>query len=311
MNHMRMLQEGIALLIRITMLPVILRELVQKNKVTIIVYHRITASLFENHIKYLKKHYSIISLEDFVRSKYLNTLGKLPRKSLVITFDDGARVNYELKFVLLKYNIKITIFACSDIIGTNRHFWFSYRQQVKEDLKSINDPDRLKLLAGIGFVENKDYENPEALAMSEILDLVKAGANIQSHSLTHPILPMCDNTKAEIEIAKSKIDLEQKLGTKIVCFSYPNGDYLYRDIEFCKKAGYLAAVTMEPGFNDCNTDVFKLKRISIRDNASLNQLAVRASGAWDAVKHYFASRRRVKNEKSSRKIEPVPVSRRS
>ena len=100
---------------------------------------------------------------------------------------------------------------------------------------------------------------------------------------------MCDATKAKNEIAKSKTDLEKKLGAKVDFLAYPNGDYLLRDVETCKKAGYLAAVTLDPGFNDAGTDVYRLKRISICDNASINQLVVKTSGVWALCKHNLKS----------------------
>lgn len=287
MTGIQLLQEFIALGLRATMLPDIVREVFQRNRVTIIAYHKMPAPLFEKHIKFLLKRYSIISLGEFIKAKYQNNIKGLPVKPLIITFDDGAKINHTLKEVFRKYNIPTTLFVCSDIIGTNHHFWFSYRNRVKMDLKKVTDTVRLKLLSQVGFNEKQDYDIAEALSEVEVYDLLRAGIDIQSHTLTHPILPMCEDSKAEIEIAKSRIDLENEFGVKICCFAYPNGNYLPRDIEICKKAGYLAAVTMDPGFNGSDTDVYRLKRISICDNASISQLAVRTSGVWNFAKGIF------------------------
>lgn len=284
MKGIKPVQETIALLLRATLLPVIIREFFQVNRVTIIAYHRISAKLFESHMRYLIKNYSIISLEEFIKAKYKKHPERLPSKPIVITIDDGAKSNYALKYVLRKYEIPVTIFVCSDIVGTSRHFWFSHRDEVKTDLKVVPDTERLKLLSQVGFDEQKDYGAPETLSKEQLHELLDSGVSIQSHTLTHPILPMCDDLKAEKEISKSRADLENRFGAPVVCFAYPNGDYLPRDVHYCKRAGYLAAVTMEAGFNDINTDVYRLKRISICDNASINQLAVRACGLWDFLK---------------------------
>jgi peptidoglycan/xylan/chitin deacetylase (PgdA/CDA1 family) len=287
MTRLQILQELIALLLRATMIPVIMREVFQRNKVTIILYHRIPARLFEKHLQYLLKRYSIISLEEFTKAKKRGNMKKLPAKPIIITFDDGAKMNRELQEVLQRYIVPVTIFVCSDIVGTNRHFWFSYRNKIKKDLKTIADTERLKLLSQVGFDEKRDYDTSEALSEEEIADLINVGVSIQSHTLTHPILPMCDDLKAEIEITKSKFDLEKKFGIKVDYFSYPNGNYLPRDIDICERSGYLAAVTVDLGFNDINTNLYKLKRISIYDNASVNQLIVRATGVWSFVKRIF------------------------
>ncbi len=269
------------------MIPIVIREVFQKKKVTIILYHSIPARLFEKHLQYLLKRYSIISLEEFIKAKNQNNMKKLPTKPIIITFDDGAKINHMLQEILQRYNVPVTIFVCSDILGTNHHFWFSYRDKLKADLKTIADTERLKLLSQVGFDEQKDYDTAEALSEAEIADLLNVGVSIQSHTLTHPILPMCDDLKAEIEITKSKIDLEKKFGIKVDYFSYPNGDYLPRDIDICKRAGYIAAITLDLGFNDIDTDIYKLRRISIYDNSSVNQLIVRTTGVWGFVKRMF------------------------
>lgn len=290
MTRLQTIQEMIALLLRVTMLPVIIREVFQKNKVTIIVYHRIPANLFENHVRYLTKRYSVIPLDELIKAKYKGSTATLPVKSLVITFDDGARINYTLQNIIKKYQIPVTMFVCSDILGTNRHFWFSYRNKIKTNLKLIPDIERIKLLSQVGFDEKRDYEEPQTLSMQETYDLLTSGVSIQSHTLSHPILPMCDDTKAETEINKSRTDLENNFGIRVNCIAYPNGNYLPRDIDLCKKSGYLAAVTMDSGFNDRDTDIYKLKRISIPDNANINQLAVRSSGVWDFFKGILKTR---------------------
>lgn len=245
-SGLRILQEFIALVLRATMLPIIVREVFQRRKVTIILYHKISASLFERHLNYLSTRYSIISLGEFIKARAERDMKKLPAKPIVITFDDGAKVNYTLKQVIQQYKVPVTMFLCSDMVGTNH--------------------------------------NAGALSKAEVADLIRIGVSIQSHTLTHPILPMCDDLKAETEIAKSKTDLERKFGIKVDYFAYPNGDYCPRDVNICQEAGYLAGVTVDLGFNDMDTDVYRLKRICIFDNASVSQLIVRASGVWGFVK---------------------------
>ena len=291
MTKLRLFQEFIAIMLRGTLLPVLAREVIQKNKVTIITYHQVEAPLFEKHLLYLLKRYSIIALDDFIRAWYRRNLKVLPARSLIITFDDGARTNHSLKETLQKYHVPATIFACAGIIGTNRHFWFTYRKRVQANIKRISDFERLQQLEKIGFKEFNEYDNAQALSDEEALELLKAGVSIQSHTLTHPILPNCDDVKAEKEISLSKSSLQRKFGMPVICLAFPNGDYSPRDIGFCRKTGYLAAVTMDPGFNDGHSDIYKLKRISIHDQASVNQLAVRASGVWGFARQMLLNSR--------------------
>lgn len=111
---------------------------INRNSVKILVYHGIIkgnlpAGLnceglhlgfksFERHIAYLKKRYRILGLNEFVG--YLKDGKPLPRYSVVLTFDDGYKNNYEnLKDILLKYKVPVSIFLTTDYIGTPELLW--------------------------------------------------------------------------------------------------------------------------------------------------------------------------------------------
>ena len=51
-----------------------------------------------------------------------------------------------------------------------------------------------------------------------------------------------------------------------------------------KEAGYECAITVDLGFNDSGTDSFRLKRIAMRGNAGIYELAVRVTGLWGYLK---------------------------
>jgi len=204
----------------------------------------------------------------------------LPVKPLVITFDDGHAANYALLSVIKDYSVPITFFVCSDIVGTNRQFWFNEIYKLKVSSWEIPNNQRLKLLSATGFYNNKEYENAFALTQRQISELLSAGCKIQSHTATHPILPMCDNETAREEIFKSKTNLEDHFNVKVNYIAYPNGDYGDREMELCKEAGYQMGLTVDLGYNNLDINPFRLKRIGISDEAGINQLAVMATGVW-------------------------------
>ena len=111
-------------LIRYTGLPFLFRELVQRNKVTILLFHDIEAEKAAQAFAFIKRHYNIIGLQDYLQA--IASGKRLPKKSVIITFDDGHASNYTLLPLIKKYQIPITIFLCSDIVGTRRHFWFKH-----------------------------------------------------------------------------------------------------------------------------------------------------------------------------------------
>lgn len=261
------------------------REMVQRGKVTFLLFHDMDIDDAENNLAYLKKHYHIISLGEYLEAVRCGT--SLPKKAVVITFDDGHVSNYQMLPVIKRLQIPVTIFLCSSIVGANRHFWFRHSEEVKsqvEALKQLTNQQRLEALKQFGFEQQKEFDDTQALTKDQIAEM-KDVMDFQSHTRYHPILPQCDDEEALLEIAGSKQQLEDDFGLSIVALSYPNGDYSTRDIEMAKDAGYLCAVTVDSGYNDTHTDLFRLKRFSVNDAKSITELMVKASGLYGLVKH--------------------------
>jgi len=274
-------------LLRFSMIPFFAREIIQRNKVTILVYHKIDFKLADIHFKALKSIYNIIPLHEYLSARKNGEVHLLPKKSLIVTFDDGHKTNYSLKSIINKYEMPVTLFLCSRIVGTNRHYWFENNgKDNNRILKKISDCDRLKILKENGFEEETEYPDRQALSDEELEDM-KNLVEYQSHTMFHPILTKCSDKKSFEEIHKSKIDLEIRLNKTIYAIAYPNGNYSEREISYTKKAGYECGLTLDPGFNSQNTDLYKLRRICIYDEGDIHELIVKASGLWDYIKIYL------------------------
>jgi peptidoglycan/xylan/chitin deacetylase (PgdA/CDA1 family) len=273
------------LALRATLLPFVLREVCQRKKVTIIVYHAPSAEIFDTHICFLKHVYHIVPLSVYLEARQRGDFSKLPPKALVITLDDGYRSNYELKHIIEKHNVPVTIFLCSGLIDTNRRLWFYHEETsaIVQQLKTVPDEERLAILREAGFEETREFEGRQALSASEIAGL-KNTVDFQSHTVFHPILPRCSSEKVETELVQSRIDLQAQLGTEVYAFAYPNGDYSERELRMVEKAGYQCALTLDRGSNTVRTPLFMLRRICIPDNAELHELVVKASGLWGGIK---------------------------
>ena len=267
------------------------REFVQRNKVTFLLFHDMGKQDAGRNFSWLKKHYNLIGLNDYLDA--VANGGSLPAKAAVITFDDGHAGNYELLPIIERMQIPITIFLCSGIIGTNRHFWFKHSDEItpiRQQLKSLSEEERLEQLIKFGFNKFQQYSDRHALSKEEILKMAP-WVDFQSHTCFHPILPSCDDLTAEDEIVNSKSQLEKDYGFKIRSLSYPNGDYSSREIEIARKAGYECGVTVDVGYNDKKSDLFKLKRLSVNDAKSLDELIVKASGCYALLKRVFYTKR--------------------
>ena len=252
---------------------------------TFLLFHDISALDAEKNFAYLKRHYCIISLSAFVAA--VQSGASLPRKAVVITFDDGHVSNYELLPVIQRLQIPITIFLCSSVVGTNRHFWFRHSDEVKPQvatMKQLTNRKRLEALKQFGFEQQIEFNDTQALTKDQIAEMASM-VDFQSHTCYHPILPQCDNSEAWKEISESKTQLESDYDLKVYALSYPNGDYSLRDIRMAKEAGYCCGVTVDSGYNDSHTDLFRIKRFSVNDARSTTELMVKASGVYALIKH--------------------------
>ena len=237
--------------------------------------------LAEQHIRLLKRLYNFIPLRAYIDTRRAKVTTTLPRKALVITFDDGHKGNYGLLPVFRRYQVPATIFLCSSIVGTHRHYWWKACPNLANAhaLKLLDNDERLQCLAESGFQENRKYVERQSLSREEIKEL-RGFVDLQSHSRYHPILPRCTDDQSWEEIAGSKTELEKIFGLGIYAFAYPNGDYSPRETMLANKAGYTCALTIDGGYNTLDTDMFRLRRLRVDDEADLNELIVKASGLW-------------------------------
>lgn len=267
--------------LRYSGLPYAFREIMQRNTVSILLFHDISKTTALQTFKYLKNNYNIIDLNDYIEACEKNDFSRIPKKALIITFDDGHIRNYEILSITKKLKIPITIFLCASIINTNRHFWFKFKNRSvsASELKQKSNKARLETLSKDGFEQEREYSYPQALQKKHVEEMV-SNINLQSHTMFHPCLPKCNDEEAREEIYKSKEILETEYGLNINAISYPNGDYSDRDIQLSKDAGYKCGITVDFGFNTPKTDVFRLKRLAVNDTEDMNELIVKASGVW-------------------------------
>ena len=271
--------------LRYSGLPLLFREIIQRNRITMLLFHDVAPDTAEFTFQFLREKYSLISLNDLLNAIDYKDLISLPKKALIVTFDDGHIGNYRLFPLISKHKIPVSIFLCAAIVNTNRSFWFTYKpsEEKKGELKKIINSERLAILNKFGYDQMEEHETPQALTKTQIMEM-KEQINFQSHTLFHPILTQCNYEDAKKEIIDSKILLENEYDLKINAISYPNGDYTNREIEIARAGGYACGVTVDYGFNSIRTDVYKLKRISVKDTFNLDELIVKSSGVWGFLK---------------------------
>ena len=277
---MSTLREIMGFAIRYGGLPSLIRNTVARDKATIVLYHNPSRDNFERHLRYLSKTYAFVTLNNLVQAIHARDWSTIPPRSLVITFDDGHRGNYDLLSIMKKYGVRPTIYLVTRVVGTDRHFWFVEAGEQSEKLKKYPNDRRLEFLQErLDFTPTKEFppESRQALNVSEIEEMSE-WVDFQSHTCFHPNLTTCTDGESKREMRDSREDLLNLLGGEIRHLSYPNGDYSDREIRLARELGYASGRTIDVGWNDVNADPYLLRITGVTDDASVNILAAQLSG---------------------------------
>lgn len=224
-----------------------------KHTVPIMMYHQViyredpqsnwvSPQNFEWQMAYLAKHnYHVIPLSELVAATKAGRT--LPRKSVVITFDDGYENNYFHAYrILKKYGFPAIIFVPSD---------------------QVSNAD--------GY-----------LKWEQIREMIAGGIDIGSHTRTEAYLPDLTVEQQRDEIRESKRILERNLGIPIDYFAYPIGGFSEEIKDITRGAGYKAACATNRGYDPLNKDVYELNRIRFSDKDNRpDYLWIKLSGFYN------------------------------
>lgn len=177
---------------------------------------------------------------------------KLPRRSVVLTFDDACRCFRDHAFPELQARgMTATLFAVSgELGGTNR--W---------DLAAGEREERL-------------------LGAEDLRRLASAGIEIGSHGRRHLDLSACGERELRDEVAGSREDLESTIGAPVRTFCYPYGRLDERARQAAREAGYLAAVSIHGHPGARPGDLWAWPRMIVNPGESRFERRLKASGAY-------------------------------
>lgn len=231
----------------------VLQRLRKKSLITVLAYHRVddpqgdvnavSPVNFERQMAYLRKHYRVITVAEALQ---LLKSGRNCERAVVITFDDGYRDNFlNAMPILKKHGLPACFFVSSGIVGTDRHF--------DHDLELAGRP-------------------LPVMSWEDVRQLAANGFEIGSHTVNHARLSRCSIKELRHELADSKAQLEQQLGSRVDFFSFPFGlrsDFSDEALTEIKRAGYSCNFSAFGGVNPPGSDCFAIKRQAVADSDSL------------------------------------------
>lgn len=306
------------------------RRRVTRSHVAILMYHRVSLKRdawslepispqgFEMQMRYFCRNYEIIPLDKLV--EYMTQGIPLPKKAVVITFDDGYKDNYRNAYpILKKYHIPATIFLTTGHIGTGNLFWWdkvsyiinhtnvdklyldefgSYSLKsdaekfracsiIEERLKKLN-PDLEDLFIKKLLISTEtDYPSDLGIELilnwDEIKEMSRNGIAFGAHTVNHKILTKLPLARARWEIVKSKNDIEKRIGQQVTAFSYPNGDFCEDIVGLVRKNGFSCAVATSPGkIISPKDNIYGLNRIQLAED--FNKSKAMVCGLWSDLR---------------------------
>jgi peptidoglycan/xylan/chitin deacetylase (PgdA/CDA1 family) len=96
-----------------------------------------------------------------------------------------------------------------------------------------------------------------------VREMVEAGWELDSHSLTHPMLSTVSPAQLHAEVYDSRSALRAQFGVPVNFFCYPYGDYSPTVIAAVKGAGYLGALSVNAGVASSAQNPYVLRRIGV------------------------------------------------
>jgi peptidoglycan/xylan/chitin deacetylase (PgdA/CDA1 family) len=128
--------------------------------------------------------------------------------------------------------------------------------------------DAAAILAEYGWpgVLNLAWHNlgtPGGLTKGRVLEMIRAGWEIDAHSLTHPDLTTASAAQLAEEVRGSRAEIQRAFGVAADAFCYPAGKFDAAVEAVVRAAGYRAATTERPGAASPHDDPYALPRIRV------------------------------------------------
>ncbi|MBI3288848.1 MAG: polysaccharide deacetylase family protein [Elusimicrobia bacterium] len=259
--------------------------------------NRLQQATFRRQLRFLRDHCSIVTLRDVVRS--LSGGPALPDNAVALTIDDGYESVYTLGFPALREaKVPATLFVATQFVDQSVPLWpdrlehafaqgsasdaAARRARLKDLQRRAKDMPPAERDAFIAPVEKElgrrlilDASAPEnyrPLTWAQTCAMAESGLlEIGSHTHTHTIATLLDETGLRRELAESKALVEKNVGRPCDLFCYPNGDYddfSAATSRLLKESGFLCGLTTVAGFVRAGDDPYTMLRFGTDDRDS-------------------------------------------
>lgn len=132
---------------------------------------------------------------------------------------------------------------------------------------------------------------PGFVPLSGLREMLAAGMEIGSHTMTHPRLARLPLEQARREIADSRARLEDALQVPVRAFCHPFGNWNAATVDLVREAGYELATSTIRDNRNARADRWTLRRVMIQPGRTGWRFRYALSPAYHLL-HAFKNRRR-------------------
>jgi len=270
---------------------------------------------FARQMRHLAKNYRVVAMSEVLDA--VDSGRPLPRRAVLITFDDGYRDFQDVAWPILRENgLPATLFVPTEFPDhPDRAFWWDrlFRAFTGTDRETLPESalgvlplrapedreaslrrmqDRVKELPHERAMELVDevcerlgepkLPGRTVLGWEELRRLDRQGVTIGAHTRWHPLLTRVSPERARDEVVGSQAVVQREIGHALPVFSYPNGSHDEGVVAILRQEGFRLAVTQETGFNDVRVvDPLRVRRINITRRSTFPVFRLRLH-AWAA-----------------------------
>lgn len=218
----------------------------------------ITADKFEKDMTYLFENgYTALLPQDLKAIK--EGKKKIPKKPIIITFDDGYESAYTIAYpILKKTDMKATVFA---IVG-------SVENPRKNEIKKLNWNQMKEMYeSGIFDIQSHSYNLHNQKLKGKYF-------RCQVNGIQRGLIECRAQYDLRVgtDIVESIEKIEENVGNDVICFSYPYGVYEEWGRDLLKRNGIIFGFGTTYGAGDLKGNLYYLNRFSVGMETDLSGL---------------------------------------
>lgn len=206
--------------------------------------------------------------------------GAPPRRTVVLTFDDGLRSTLDVALPeLSKHGFEASVFVVTGCAGEVPRWMDRNEAAIDGQLRRICRKmgyDLESARAATGAVLAAPLADWESLGRAD-----RDGLEVLSHSRTHPFLTAVDPLALAAELRGSLDDLRARGFGRTPVLAWPFGAHDDRTVAAARDAGYVAAFTSEP-IPVRRDDPYRLDRVPVDPRLGTFAVAFALGAGFDA-----------------------------